>query len=232
MHYYYHLTAACFPLIAQAAPLSIPNSIGYFPSLYQGVFPYSYQPTEDQPSSPLFSPNLPTTNFLSTLTSSIGNQDFDTALLSASGGTNSFLQPSTETQADVRYPDNGNQLEVATQIYSAKNCNDPDACQICTSNGINCIAAKVSPDPISDTLSHICPISSTSSTIEYPCIEFTSYIPDENCHDSYQGCQLCPPDDGRSNSCVSAQIRVMANGDSSRYLCPASKDVDVKCIKV
>lgn len=215
----YSLTASYFFLVAQAAPLGVPN---FSPP---PAIPY----LEDQPSSLLLSNNPSTTNSLLALTSSTGNQDLNTASFSASQYADPFLPLSTETQSDDFNLGTSNKLLVAKQTFFAKNCNKPDTCLWCRStHEYDCVAAEIGAFPGNKKLSEICPISSTAdSTDENLCITYAGYVPSHDCQLDYKNCHLCPPNGG---TCIPAQLEHMTFDDFTQYICPTDKTIAVDCV--
>lgn len=217
MHHYF-LTATCFILVAHAAPLRDPDSVDSFSPLDQNTSPYSYSPIDNLLSFLTTSPNLQTTNQLSTLTPSTRNEYLDMVPSHFSGGTNSIFQLS-ETPPKI--------------IYSPNACNDPSTCELCPAkNPSNCQSAEIL------TGGQVCPSPSKSipSVDRYPCQSINRwYTKDCSSHGgNNKSCKLCPPPgDVEVLPCRPANILFVENPDSpdsiNWFVCPKT-DKTVACV--
>ncbi|MCJ1264236.1 hypothetical protein MMC22_004107 [Lobaria immixta] len=254
MHHY-SLTAFCFFLVAQAAPLSVrkrtifDNPVYYLPleTPKQDIPPYSYFPSFTQDPPP--PPDLPTKDQLFALTPSSETQqpqNLNTIPFYTSGdtlSTYSILPPPTAQSnilppingiqmiADVPSPKNGNQPTEATPTYVAKNCDNPGTCKLCkAADQDQCSDAEVSTDSNNSQKGKICPVGSAA---EDQCITYLLYGYTGECvsGDNSNNCRLCHPNN--PENCVSAEIQSKAATDdlTIRFICPRDKGTGVYCIQ-
>lgn len=254
MHHY-SLTAVCFFLVAQAAPLSVRKRTIFGNSEYslpletpeQDTSPYSYFSLFTQNPPP--PPDLPTEDQLFALTPSSETQEpqnLNTIPLYTSGDTlltYSILPPPTAQSnilppvngnqliADFPSPINGNQPVEAAPTYVAKNCDNSGTCKLCKSaDQDQCNEAEVSTDSSNGQKGKICPVGSTAKD---QCITYVLYVSTGECvsGDNANNCRLCHPNN--PGNCVSAEIQSKAaTADLTiRFICPQGKDTGVNCIQ-
>lgn len=258
MHYH-SLTASCFFLVTQAAPLSVRNSIIFGNSDYstevhgleQSISHGLYLPlsTENQPS-PLNPPTehqTPSTkNSLSSLiwpseheffplTLSTENrpQNLNAVPLHIHEDTvpaNSILRPST-SEADRRVSIYGNQLAAAAPSYTSKGCDRPNTFQLCDSNNQNpCRRAKIATDSNNRQNGKICP---RDSTIQHECITYTLYVPKGSCGNDrdFYNCRLCDPNDPNNEQTCAPAI-TLSYTSTTVFICPQNGDPKINCVRV